>query len=111
MTKYEQNQINAAVESAARTVDQFANDSTSYRIVNARKLRSCSAKIADVLDAKTGDLLGSILQSYNTVVAYADANGTVYDFLRLVYGYTTTSAQHIAKFAHDIGATKRVTWR
>lgn len=111
MTKLEQNQINAVVESAARAVKHFVNDRNDYRLVNARKLRSCSAKVADVVDSKTGELLGTVLQSYNTVVAFADAHGTVYDFLRLVYGYTATSAQHITKFAHDIGATKRATWR
>lgn len=110
MTKLEQNQINTAVENVLQSVQRFEDDS-SYRIVNARKLRSCSAKVADVVDSKTGALLGTVLQSYNTVVAYADAHGTVYDFLRLVYGYTVTSAQHITKFAHDVGATKRLTWR
>ena len=40
-----------------------------------------------------------ILQSYNTFVAAYDVySGIVYDFLRYSYGYTATSAQHIAKF-------------
>lgn len=42
-----------------------------------------------------------MLKSYNTVVACVIVNsGCVYgvDMLRYVYGYTATSAQHIAKF-------------
>ena len=42
-----------------------------------------------------------LLKSYNTIIAAADADGNLYDFLRYVYGYTATSAQHIAKFWHD----------
>ena len=40
----------------------------------------------------------SFLISYNTLVAFIDDNGNMYDILRLVYGYTSTSAKHIAKF-------------
>lgn len=53
-----------------------------------------------------------ILQSYATMVAAIDKeSGVMFDFLRYVYGYTTTSAQHIAKFAADYGATSRYTYR
>nr|DAW93714.1 MAG TPA: hypothetical protein [Caudoviricetes sp.] len=38
------------------------------------------------------------LISYNTIVAFIDDSGNMYDVLRLVYGYTTTSAKHISKF-------------
>lgn len=38
------------------------------------------------------------LVSYNTMIAYIDENGVLVDILRLVYGYTATSAKHIAKF-------------
>ena len=42
-----------------------------------------------------------VLKSYNTPVAIYDiSNDTVYDFLRIVYGYTATSTQHIAKFTN-----------
>lgn len=41
-----------------------------------------------------------ILRSYETVIAiYDKRENTVYDFLRAVYGYTSTSCQHIRKFA------------
>lgn len=48
-----------------------------------------------------------VLQSYSTVVAMAyideeDRSISVHDFLRIVYGYTATSAQHIAKFRNEM---------
>lgn len=53
-----------------------------------------------------------LLQSYATFVAAIDKEtGIMYDFLRYVYGYTATSAQHIAKFAADYHATQRYTYR
>lgn len=40
------------------------------------------------------------LVSYGTPIAvYAPDNATLYDCLRIVYGYTSTSAQHISKFS------------
>lgn len=40
-----------------------------------------------------------VLRSYDTIVAIFHKNtGIMYDVLRLVYGYTATSAQHISKF-------------
>ena len=42
---------------------------------------------------------GYYLKSYNTIIAYTPGYyDIVYDFLRYVYGYTATSAQHISKF-------------
>lgn len=47
------------------------------------------------------------LESYYTIVAIIDTEtDTLYDVLRKVYGYTATSAQHIAKFRHDYGCGK-----
>lgn len=46
------------------------------------------------------------LMSYGTVVAIIYKNHNVcIDFLRLVYGYTATSAQHISKFCKDYNVT------
>lgn len=43
-----------------------------------------------------------VLVSYTTTVAFIDKQEhSAYDILRLVYGYTSTSAQHIAKFFSD----------
>lgn len=53
-----------------------------------------------------------ILRSYATIVAAIDKNtDTCYDWLRLVYGYTATSTQHISKFMKKYGATTKKTWR
>ena len=70
-----------------------------------KRLRSCTA---EVLETPTF----FILRSYNTVVAVIDkCTGNTWDVLRMVYGYTATSAQHIAKFSNDYGNGKRYTWR
>lgn len=52
-----------------------------------------------------------VLQSYNTIVAFADlSSGIGYDMLRTAYGYTATSAQHIAKFFGMFGITEIVRY-
>lgn len=72
--------------------DTIAND-----FLNWEKLRSCSASVAE-----TDDFF--ILKSYNTIVAFINKyTGQKFDFLRYVFGYTATSAQHIAKFFSDYG--------
>lgn len=66
------------------------------------RLRSCSADYVHIGNKW-------ILRSYNTIVAwveYRDGMLVGVDVLRYVYGYTSTSAQHIAKFFHDIGVEK-----
>ena len=84
---------------------------------NFKRLRSCSAEVAPVIDSETGELLYYVLRSYRTIVAAIDVRtDTLYDFLRYVYGYTSTSAQHIDKFGQDYGRGKwgcanRVTYR
>lgn len=70
---------------------------------NFTRLRTCNAKVASVYGY-------TVLTSYNTVVAFIK-DGVLYDVLRYVYGYTSTSTQHIAKFANDYGAKERHTWR
>ena len=70
-----------------------------------KRLRSCSAEVLETPSF-------FILRSYNTVVAVVDKlTGSTYDVLRMVYGYTVTSAQHITKFSKDYGNGKRYTWR
>lgn len=69
------------------------------------RLRSCNACVLETEHFY-------ILQSYATMVAAIDKeSGVMFDFLRYVYGYTATSAQHIAKFATDYDATSRYTYR
>lgn len=55
-----------------------------------------------------------VLRSYATVVAVYDMrNDTLYDFLRYVYGYTATSAKHIATFHREFcnRTTTRLTYK
>ena len=72
-----------------------------------KQLRTCSADFIHI-----GHYL--VLRSYATVVAVYDMqNSTLYDFLRYVYGYTATSAQHISKFSHEFceRTTTRLTYK
>ena len=71
-----------------------------------RRLRTCNACVL-----ASGNYY--LLQSYNTIIAAADADGNLYDFLRYVYGYTATSAQHISKFFKDYAPAnaERLTYR
>lgn len=69
------------------------------------RLRTCSATVWETEH-------WYFLKSYATIVAAIDKETSImYDFLRYVYGYTATSAQHIAKFAADYHATQRYTYR
>lgn len=69
-----------------------------------KRLRSCTAWVYQTENYY-------VLRSYNTVIACIDKNTNVlYDFLRLVYGYTSTSAQHISKFRHDYPAIESRTF-
>ena len=63
------------------------------------QLRSCKANVFE-------SEYFYFLMSYNTVVAVINKDtGVCIDFLRLVYGYTATSAGHISKFCKDYNAT------
>ena len=69
---------------------------------NVKRLRTCTAYTYDIYEG--GEIRYKVLQSYNTIVAYFDYDSGVFcDVLRVVYGYTATSAQHIAKFKKDLG--------
>ena len=98
MTKNEQREINQQVLEYL----QVYNDWVNARNVAPewKQLRSCSAEVA-----KIGNWY--VLRSYRTIVAIIDIQtDTLVDFLRSVYGYTSTSAQHISKFARDYGLGK-----
>ena len=80
------------------------NEDISNGIQSVRRLRSCNACVLI-----SGNYY--LLKSYSTIVAAIDADGNVYDFLRYVYGYTATSAQHITKFRNDYSRNgKRFTY-
>ena len=55
------------------------------------RLYSCNAEIWECM----GTL---VLVSYGTPIAIYTVDGSLYDCLRVVYGYTATSSQHISKF-------------
>ena len=101
MKKSEQLAINAQVLAILTDINRFCVTG------DFKRLRSCSAEVAPVIDSETGELLYYVLRSYNTIVAAIDVRtDTLYDFLRYVYGYTSTSAQHISKFSKDYGMGK-----
>ena len=68
-------------------------------------LRSCSAKVFETPNYY-------ILRSYFTLIAVVSKhNGNLYDALRLVYGYTSTSCQHVRKFRQDYSTGETFTYR
>ena len=99
-------------------VDKFdkyidKNHSYGFSYSEGKRLRSCNARVIDTDEYY-------VLISYRTVVAFIEkATNTLVDVLRYVYGYTSTSAQHISKFNHDYcdkaknywGCTTRLTYR
>lgn len=107
MKKAVQLEINEKVD---KIFDEVLQCSELGRFTGWERLRTCQAWVCK-LDRFY------ILKSYGTVIAVIDTRtDTCYDFLRQVYGYTATSAQHIAKFRNDYGAGKCgcvecLTWR
>ena len=75
------------------------------RVLSENRLRSCNAYVRDVVNELTGEVYHELI-SYATPVAIIDGD-KAYDFLRLAYGYTATSAKHIAKFFHDYAPAHR----
>lgn len=72
------------------------------KVTPISRLYSCTAYLYKV---ENGYETYYVLKSYNTVIAVWDVNeGILIDALRAVYGYTSTSAQHIAKFQKWIKA-------
>lgn len=96
MKKSEQLTINAICNNEReKALYELEKESRAINGVECRRLRTCSAKVYITSNYY-------ILQSYNTIIAVIDKNtDTLFDFLRIVYGYTNTSAKHIAKFSHD----------
>lgn len=91
MTQKEKQQIiNSAIHLA---LSEFENQNGS--LVKVGRLRTCNATVYE-------NERYIVLISYTTTVAFIDKQEQkAYDILRLVYGYTSTSAQHIAKFFND----------
>lgn len=93
MKKAEQERINNYV---LKNLDVFHDvQADAYWNYGNVRLRYCSASVYE-----TPDYI--VLRSYSTIVAFINKhNGELFDILRYVYGYTSTSAQHIAKFRSD----------
>ena len=102
MTRKEmRKRVNEVVENE---LNKFENEVAQTGTQFIARLRTCNAEV-----------LASdhyyILRSYRTIVAIIDSDGLCYDFLRKVYGYTSTSAQHINKFMKDYGNGYGYCWR
>jgi hypothetical protein len=69
-------------------------------IINSKPLRTCSARVVETNNYY-------LLKSYNTYIAAIEKKTDILsDVLRIVYGYTATSAQHVSKFEKDYCAGK-----
>lgn len=99
MKKEEQKNINiltlAIIEDVNDELDKAYASGKTFK-----RLRSCTAYTIE-----TENFI--VLKSYSTIIAVKDKRtNTFFDFLRYVYGYTSTSAQHFAKFRNMF----RNTW-
>lgn len=105
MKKEKQKAENLIVEGALASFSDYLKKARNLESAPPTRLRSCNAYVSRI-----GKWF--VLTSYSTIVAIIDIQtGVLYDFLRLVYGYTPTSAKHISKFAHDYSVVERYTWR
>ena len=108
MTKKEQIADNAIIE---QYIDELNAEISVDGLLYLGRLRSCRAHVYTTTHF-------TVLRSYNTIVAAVyqrtpTAAPVFIDFLRLVFGYTSTSAQHIAKFKRDYCGNSGFfyTWR
>lgn len=97
MRKEEQLKINSFMISVWNDALQELRTSNTMK---RDRLRTCQAWVHETQNFY-------ILRSYNTFIACIHKESdTLYDMLRYEYGYTATSAQHIAKFRSDYGKSK-----
>lgn len=105
MKKQEQQIINEYVIANYNLLKHNLQEYQKHNSIKFKQLRSCSASVFET-DRYY------VLKSYSTIVAFIDKQtGELFDILRYVYGYTTTSAKHISKFAHDYPCTCRQTYK
>ena len=75
------------------------------KILSLRRLHRCQAYVYETERYY-------ILKSYATFVAFIrKSDGECFDILRIVYGYSASSVQHIAKFKNDYHAISTQIWR
>ena len=92
MKKAEQTIMN---QKAERIFDNAMNEYYNDKPINSKRLRTCSAFVYETKNYY-------LLESYRTFIAAIEKRtDTLSDVLRIVYGYTATSAQHISKFEKD----------
>lgn len=105
MTKYEQALIN---ENVLAWLEHVKNTRRYDTHDNRERLYTCKAYTYSIpiLD-KDGVYYGEgrVIVSYSTPVALI-VSGYCFDFLRYVYGYTATSAQHISKACRKYHVTE-----
>ena len=83
------------LDKAAQELKTLIDECYACNCISGERFRSCNARVY-----RTDNYV--ILQSYKSVVALINVNSSMgYDILRLTYGYTATSAQHISKFFND----------
>ena len=71
-----------------------------YDWPKGKRLNKCNARVYETENFY-------ILESYFTIVAVIEKATDIFaDVLRMVYGYTSTSCQHIAKFRRAYGKDK-----
>lgn len=107
MKKSEQQEINVK---AMEILERLNNELKATENKKFKRLRTCQAEVCETSSFY-------VLRSYNTIVACIEkSTDTLVDALRYVYGYTATSAKHIAKFNQDYctgkwGCETRLTMR
>lgn len=98
--------INAQKNINAEAIRQYQLAYAEYNSLpygyKPARLRSCTATVYETPHY-------FLLRSYNTVVACIDkSTGICYDVLRHVFGFTSTSCQHVNKFISDYSGAR---WR
>ena len=110
MKRVEQQKINAIVEENFNlALNQLEQENPrAFCFLNPRQMREAGAvrlRKASAYVWETSDFY--ILQSYKTFIACIEKNtDTCFDYLRITYGYTATSAKHVSMFRHDYGTGK-----
>ena len=75
------------------------------KVLSVRRLHKCQAYVYETASYY-------LLMSYATYVAFIRKSDLeCFDILRNLYGYSASSARHIAKFKRDYHAASTQTWR
>lgn len=101
-TKQVQEAVNFSVK---QNFHRAMNEFLAIGYISEKRLRSCTAWVYETENYY-------LLRSYNTFIASVNKeDGKLFDALRMVYGFTSTSSQHISKFWHDYGHGEKFTFR